>query len=288
MKILLTGADGQLGHSIRKNPPTEGQMISLNSKEFDITDPAKTDEIFEKYKPDVVINAAAYTAVDKAEEEEQKARAVNALAVKFLSEKCRQKNAFLIHISTDYVFDGKSATPYNETDKINPINIYGKTKAEGEQAIIRSKAHYAILRTSWVFSEFGSNFFKTMMKIGADKKHLKVVSDQIGAPTYSGDIATAISALIEHKDDISGDIFHFCGDEITNWADFARFIFNEAFEQGKLPHSVEIEDILSKDYKVAAKRPKNSVLDCKKINTLCDIKLSDWRGAVRKILSEHY
>ncbi|HRW29594.1 MAG TPA: dTDP-4-dehydrorhamnose reductase [Emcibacteraceae bacterium] len=260
----------------------------MNSKEFDITDPAKTDEIFEKYKPDVVINAAAYTAVDKAEEEEQKARAVNALAVKFLSEKCRQKNAFLIHISTDYVFDGKSATPYNETDKINPINIYGKTKAEGEQAIIRSKAHYAILRTSWVFSEFGSNFFKTMMKIGADKKHLKVVSDQIGAPTYSGDIATAISALIEHKDDISGDIFHFCGDEITNWADFARFIFNEAFEQGKLPHSVEIEDILSKDYKVAAKRPKNSVLDCKKINTLCDIKLSDWRGAVRKILSEHY
>ncbi len=287
MKVLLTGAGGQLGESIVASAPDDWQLIALPSAEYDITNSNRTEEIFKEHAPEIVINAAAYTSVDKAEEEEQLARAINAAAVKNLAVKCKETNAFLVHISTDYVFDGTSNRPYKEDDTINPMNIYGKTKAEGEKNILRSGADFVIIRTSWVFSEYGSNFLKSMLKLGKNKLNLKIVSDQMGAPTYAGDIAKVIKLLIENKDKSNKEIYHFTGDQITSWADFANIIFEIALSEGKLIRPVAIEGITTEQYGAPAPRPKNSVLDCRKIKKLSDIKLSDWRGATKKIISEY-
>ena len=239
MRVLLTGAGGQLGLSIQDRVPKNWQLSALTSADLDITDPVQIDHVFKTFKPEIVINAAAFTAVDKAEEDEITARSVNALAVKNLAIKCEKTKAFLIHISTDYVFDGRSIMPYRETDILNPISIYGKTKAEGEQAIIRSGVSYAIIRTSWVFSEYGNNFLKTMMRLGKDRESLDIVDDQIGAPDirrgycrchYRHCHATKIKSKCE--------IFHYCGDQITTWADFAKYIFTHAFEAEKINHTV--------------------------------------------------
>jgi len=288
MKVLLTGAGGQLGLSLQDRAPKDWQLTALTSDEFDITKADQIEQIFAEYSPDVVINAAAYTAVDHAEIDEQNARAVNATAVKNLAVKCAQTAAFLVHISTDYVFDGSSSLPYKESDPLSPLNIYGKTKAEGEQTIIRSGANFAIIRTSWVFSEYGNNFLKSMMQLGKDREELKIVSDQMGAPTYAGDIAEVIIKLVARKNKINHDFFHFCGNQITSWADYATFIFRIANEQGKMSSGVSVEGISTEEYDAAASRPKNSVLDCKKIKELCDISLSDWQGAVKKIINDHY
>ncbi len=288
MKVIITGANGQLGTSLQEHVPGDVEVVALGSDEFDITSDRKIEEIFKTHKPDVVINTAAYTSVDKAEVEEERAREVNALAVKKLAAACRDNNVFLVHISTDYVFDGLASLPYKEADPINPINIYGKTKAEGEQAIIRSGAKYAIIRTSWVFSEFGTNFLKTMMRFGETKDRLNIVSDQMGAPTYAGDIADVIYTILQKQDTIDHEIFHFTGDQITSWADYAKFIFKTAFEADKIPRRVFVKGISADEYPTAAKRPKNSVMDCKKIKDLCDINASDWQSAVKKIITEKY
>ncbi|MBL4603538.1 MAG: dTDP-4-dehydrorhamnose reductase [Emcibacteraceae bacterium] len=287
MRVLLTGAGGQLGLSIQDRVPKNWQLSALTSADLDITDPVQIDHVFKTFKPEIVINAAAFTAVDKAEEDEITARSVNALAVKNLAIKCEKTKAFLIHISTDYVFDGRSIMPYRETDILNPISIYGKTKAEGEQAIIRSGVSYAIIRTSWVFSEYGNNFFKTMMRLGKDRESLDIVDDQIGAPTYAGDIADAIIAIARDKNKIKCEIFHYCGDQITTWADFAKYIFTHAFEAEKINHTVVINGISTEQFAAAAPRPKNSVLDCEKIKNSCAIKLSDWQNAVKIIINNH-
>ncbi len=284
MKVLLTGANGQVGRSLQVRAPSDIDLIALGSDKLNITSISSINNAFSEYKPDVVINAAAYTAVDKAEIEEDDARAVNALGPKLLVEACKDNGAFFVHISTDYVFDGEATLPYKETDPVNPINIYGKSKAEGEQAIIRSDAHYIILRTSWVFSEYGKNFLKTMMQLGAQKDRLNIVADQMGAPTYAGDIADAIYTIIRNKDKFRQEIFHYTGDQITSWMDFAKYIFKIAYESGKLQKRVFVKGITSEEYPTASKRPKNSVLDCKKIKDLCDINASNWQAAVIKII----
>lgn len=288
MKVLLTGAGGQLGKSIIDRAPKDWQLIALGSDELDITKPAQIDKQFDLHKPDVVINAAAYTAVDHAESDEIKARAINGGALKYLASKCTDLDVLLVHISTDYVFDGRANLPYRETDAINPINIYGKTKAEGEQAVIRSDARYIIIRTSWVFSEYGNNFLKTMMRLGSERDTLNVVSDQMGAPTYAGDIAAVIIKLLAKNNGPINEVYHYCGDQITSWSDFAKFIFDSAFENGKLPYQVLVHNISTEAFDAAAERPKNSVLNCKKIKDFSGINLSDWQGAVRKIIIDHY
>ena len=284
MKVIVTGADGQLGRSLQDQVPDGVELLALNRSQFDITSDNAIADIFQEHKPDAIINAAAYTAVDKAEVEEDNAREINATAVKKLAATCQENDAFLIHVSTDYVFDGRSNLPYTETDQINPINSYGRTKAEGEKAIIRSGAKFAILRTSWVFSEYGSNFLKTMLKLGTEQDKLNIVQDQMGAPTYTGDIAGAIYCLLEKRDKINGEIFHFSGDQITSWADYAKFIFKVAFEAEKIPHRVFVKGINAEEYPTASERPKNSVLNCKKIKDLCDINASDWHKAVTEII----
>lgn len=288
MKVLLTGAAGQLGKSIIDRAPKNWELIALRSDELDITKPGQIDKQFDMHKPDVVINTAAYTAVDHAESDEIKAREINGRALKYLTAKCVELDAFLVHISTDYVFDGRASLPYRETDPINPLNIYGKTKAEGEQVVMRSGARYMIIRTSWVFSEYGNNFLKSMMRLGSERDNLNVVSDQMGAPTYAGDIATVIIELLGRKTKPTNEIYHYCGDQITSWADFAKFIFDSAFESGKLPYQVLVNNITTEAFDAAAARPKNSVLDCRKIKDFNDISLSDWQGAVRKIINDHY
>jgi len=288
MKVLLTGAAGQLGKSIVERAPKGWSLITFSSDELNITKPAQVDKELALHEPDVVINAAAYTAVDHAESDEIKAREINGRALKYLGVKCAELDALLVHVSTDYVFDGRASLPYRETDPINPLNIYGKTKAEGEQAVMRSGARYIIIRTSWVFSEYGNNFLKTMMRLGSERQTLNVVSDQMGAPTYAGDIATVIIKLLQDQNISRNEIYHYCGDQITSWADFAKFIFDSAFENGKLPYQVLVNNITTDVFDAAAPRPKNSVLDCRKIKDFSDISLSDWQGAVRKIINDHY
>lgn len=284
MKVLLTGANGQVGRSLQARTPSDIDLIALGSDKLNITSISSINSAFSEFQPDVVINAAAYTAVDKAEVEEDDARAVNALGPKLLAQACKDNGAFFVHISTDYVFDGEGNLPYKETDPVNPINIYGKSKAEGEQAIIRIDMHYAIIRTSWVFSEYGKNFLKTMMQLGTERTRLNIVADQMGAPTYAGDIADAIYAIINNKDKFRQEIFHYTGDQITSWMDFAKYIFKIAYESGKLQNRVFVKGITSEEYPTASKRPKNSVLDCKKIKDLCDINASNWQAAVIKII----
>lgn len=287
MKILLTGANGQLGKSFQERVPKEFELIALGSKELDITDLKQISKVFDEHNPDFVANAAAYTAVDQAEKEPDEARNINALGVKYLAEICAIKNIKLIHVSTDYVFDGTSNLPYSEDTDINPINIYGKTKAEGEQAVVRSGADYVILRTAWVFSEHGSNFLKTMMRLGADNEKLNIVSDQMGCPTYAGDITDAIITVIKagHK---KNEILHYGGDQSTSWAGFAKFIFDTAFNEGKLPHKVDVRFIKTEEYPTPAARPKNSILNSKKIIDGYGIRASNWQSAVKTIIKNHY
>lgn len=284
MKVLITGANGQVGRSLQARVPAGIELVALNSQELNITSEASIAQAFNVYKPDVLINAAAYTAVDKAEVEEDAARAVNALGPKLLAETCNKNGAFFVHISTDYVFDGEASLPYKETDPINPINAYGRSKAEGEQAVMRSDVQFAILRTSWVFSEYGKNFLKTMLQLGAQKARLNIVSDQMGAPTYAGHIAEAIFTIIKKRDKIEHEIFHFSGNHITSWMDFAKYIFKIAYESGKLKNRVFVKGITSDEYPTASKRPKNSVMDCKKIKDLCGINASDWQAAVKEVV----
>lgn len=290
MKILLTGAGGQLGCSVKEHFPKKWGLIPLTSQEFDISSPEQTKNIFNKYNPDIIINAAAYTAVDLAEEKQETAENVNVTGVKNLAEYCKTNNTLLIHISTDYVFDGIKKEAYLENDETNPINVYGYTKEKGEQAIFASGAKYIILRTSWVFSEYGNNFVKTMMRLGQDRDCLNIINDQIGCPTYAGDIALAINTIIKNyitQKNFSNQLLHYCGNQATNWADFARFIFDAAYKNKKINHKIVVNDIETKDYPAAAQRPKNSMLNCEKIKILYDIDASNWKNAIIKLLQHN-
>ncbi len=284
MKVLLTGAGGQLGKCIIDRVPDTWKFVALTSSEFDITSKEQADEIFKKHNPDIIINAAAYTAVDKAENDEEITRMVNATAVKKLTKLCKNNEALFIHISTDYVFDGESAVSYVEDDPINPINIYGKTKAEGELAIGRSGCDYFIIRTSWVFSEYGQNFLKTMMTLAQDNQNINIISDQIGCPTYAGDIADCIISIINSKNTANNETLHFAGGQVTSWADYGKCIFDLALKAKKIPHAVEVTPITTDQYPAAAQRPKNSVLNCSKINSLYGVSPSDWKGALAKLM----
>jgi len=271
MKILLLGSKGQLGRCLNdqlKN--SDHEVIYTSRKQIDIVDFEETKSKILEISPDIIINATAYTAVDKAEEDQETANLVNHLAVKNIAEICSQQSYWLIHVSTDYVFDGNANIPYKEDDKTNPKSVYGETKLKGELAIKASNCKYIIIRTSWVYSEYGNNFLKTMLNLGSERHELSIVGDQIGCPTYAQDLAKAIFAFMQRlvfREDIIGT-YHFVGETSCSWADFAEDIFKEALKQGIINKKPKISKISTSQFPTLAKRPSNSQLNFSKYESI--------------------
>jgi len=288
MKILVTGKNGQLGQSIQKfiSNYDHHEFTLVGREELDLSSSESIPRYFETHSHfDVIINCAAYTAVDRAEEEADLADQVNHLAIKQLAEFANSQNTKLIHISTDYVFDGKNESLYLESDNPNPINIYGKTKLLGEKALIETMPNNAmIIRTSWVFSEFGHNFVKTMLKLGHEKNEINVVSDQIGSPTYAIDLAQAILNIIFsvsfNKKGFPTEIFHFSNMGETSWSDFAKEIF-------KLTNlNCKVISISTDQYPTPAIRPHNTTLSKEKITNHFRLQISSWQQSLKECLNK--
>ena len=286
MKILVLGSKGQLGQCLNDQLAiTEHDVVYTSRGQIDIAEFEVTKAQILQISPDIVINATAYTAVDKAEEERQAADRINHLAVANIASICNQLDCWLIHVSTDYVFDGNSEVPYKEDNPTNPQGVYGESKLKGEAAIEASGCKYLIIRTAWVYSEYENNFLKTMLRLGADRDELSIVGDQIGCPTYAQDIAKSIVSILSCLDlkDSSSGIYHYCGDEPCSWYDFARAIFLEAEVQGlKTPSYVK--SITTADYPTPAVRPAYSVLDCSKIESCFDVTRSNWRDGIKVVI----
>lgn len=272
-RILVTGSNGQLGTCIKDIDNNMFDIHYVNSTELDITNKQKVKEFFEKHKLDWCVNCAAYTAVDKAESEYDNAYKVNVSGVKNLAESCIKYNVKLVHISTDFVFDGEHNKPYKESDPTNPISVYGDTKLKGEHALSNSLKEYFILRTSWLYSEHGSNFLKTMLRLSKDKTQLGVVGDQIGTPTYAKDLAKAIFHIISN--DISDyGIYHYSNNGVASWYDFAKAIFDIS------NINIQLNNITTAQFPTPAKRPYFSVLDKTKIETTLKQKAPYWRDSL--------
>jgi dTDP-4-dehydrorhamnose reductase len=288
MKILLLGSKGQLGRCLSDQlSDTDYDVIYTSRSEIDMADLAQTKIKITDLRPNIVINASAYTEVDKAEDDKQAADKINHLAVANIASICSDIGCWLIHISTDYVFDGAASYPYDENAKTNPQGVYGDSKLKGELAIQSSGCKYLIVRTAWVYSEYGNNFLKTMLRLGDDRDELSIVGDQIGCPTYAQDIAKAIVSILsglDLKGPLSG-IYHYCGDEFCSWYDFARAIFSEAERRGlKSPRN--IKSIATVEYTTPAVRPAYSVLDCTKIEGMFDVTRSNWRDGIKVVIDK--
>lgn len=279
MKVVVTGANGQLGQSIKKIEDRFPQIeiIALSRQAFDITN---ADEIIAKLnelQPQAIINAAAYTAVDKAEEEKDKAFAINAEGVKHIVSWAKKNQAKLVHVSTDYVFDGENESGYNEADKTNPISVYGHSKLKGEQYLLEMDLpNSAIVRTSWVFSEFGNNFLKTMVRLGKERDSLSVVNDQIGCPTYAVDLADAILKLLPKLQNTTTEIFHFTNSGTCSWYEFAVSIFKYSGVD------CQVTPIPTTEYPTPAKRPKFSVLHNNVLSDIYGVKGRLWESVLEK------
>ena len=287
MKILVLGSNGQLGRSLNDQlKSTDHEVIYTSREQIDIADFEQTKNKIKKISPYLIINATAYTAVDKAEEDQKTANLINHLAVKNIAYTCNQQGCWLIHFSTDFVFDGSSTIPYKESDKTNPQGVYGETKHNGELVIEASGCKYIILRTAWVFSEYGDNFLKTMLRFGADRDELSIVGDQIGCPTYAQDIARSVVEIVPqlYLRKYNG-LYHYCGDQPCSWFDFANAIFDQAMVNNlKIPNKVN--SIETSAYPTPAKRPAFSVLNCSKIENDFGVQASNWRDGIGKVTSK--
>ncbi|WP_261158343.1 dTDP-4-dehydrorhamnose reductase, partial [Serratia entomophila] len=241
MKVLLTGSKGQLGSCFCDRLPAGWDVLATDSDSLDITDLARVKQVVADYRPDAIVNAAAYTAVDKAETENELAARINEQGPKNLAQAAAEAGCRLIHVSTDYVFDGQAKAPYREADVTNPLGVYGKTKLDGEIAVAGAHPEAIIIRTAWVFSEYGNNFVKTMLRLAKDRDVLGIVADQRGCPTYAGDIAQAIIDLLQRR--AEGGVYHFCGDKEVSWSEFAEAIFAAAMAQGLLEKSPQVNGI---------------------------------------------
>ena len=290
MKVLVLGCKGQLGRCLNDQLINTNYEVTYTSRDqIDITDFEKAMIKITHIAPDVIINASAYTAVDKAENDKVTADLINHLAVDNLAAICFELGCWLIHISTDYVFDGNTTVPYLELDKTNPQGVYGHTKLDGELAIQSSGCKYLIIRTAWVFSEYGDNFLKTMLRLGTVRDELSIVGDQIGCPTYAQDIAKAIITMmtqVSKKSSVSGT-YHYCGDQLCSWYEFARVIFVEARMYGLQTPGL-IHSIQTSDYPTAAERPGYSALDCHKIRNSFGVNTSDWKLGVKNVVSNFH
>lgn len=276
IKLLITGANGQLGRCLQDVAKgfTDHEFHFKTSQELDITKKEQIDNLFAQEKYDYCINCAAYTAVDKAETDQDNAFLVNAEAVKYLAEACKAQNTILIHVSTDFVFNGSKTTPYTEEDIPNPINVYGASKLKGEQNVQKVLEKYFIIRTSWVYSEYGNNFVKTMLRLGAERDELSVVNDQIGSPTYAGDLAKAIIEIISLKATNYG-LYHYSNEGAVSWYDFAKAIFKSK------DMNVKVNPIPSTAYPTAAKRPMFSVMETAKVSEF--VKIRCWEKGLEHV-----
>ena len=283
MNVLVTGCNGQLGNEFKKIALYEDDInwIFTDIDTLNVCNEAEILNFFNKNKIDVCINCAAYTAVDKAEDDEATARLVNATSVSYLAKTCKSHDSLLIHISTDYVFDGTSERAYREDDTVSPNSVYGKTKAEGEQFIMNSGCSYIIVRTSWLYSSFGNNFVKTMLRLGSEREFVNVVDDQNGNPTWAYDLACAIMLLIRRSNhNTVKEIFNYSNEGVIPWSNFAEAIF---YIGGK---NCEVGPISTKDYGSKANRPAFSALDKTKIKEYIGIKIPFWRESLIKCIEE--
>lgn len=276
IKILVSGSNGQLGSELKelasRFPSTD--FIFLGRNQLSISDSDALQTIFQQHQPNYFINCAAYTAVDKAEEEKEAAFEINGRAVGSIAELCRQNNCRFIHISTDYVFNGKGQAPLKETDKVDPVNAYGESKLAGEQLALKHNPDVIVIRTSWVYSYYGKNFVKTMMRLMKEKESIGVVSDQIGSPTYAADLAEAILEIIRSGKWMPG-IYNYSNEGTISWFDFAREI------KTLIKSSCVVNPLTTSQFPTPAKRPAYSVLDKTKIQTTYHIKLKDWKDSLK-------
>ena len=276
--ILITGANGQLGNCLRDlaaDFQDQYNFYYTDVAELDITDAAAIDQYIIEHRIDIIINAAAYTAVDKAEDDEGNAYRINCTAVGNLANAARKHDLHLFHISTDYVFPGNACIPYKEDDPTGPLSVYGSTKLAGEKAVLESGCRATIIRTSWLYSEYGNNFVKTMLRLGAERECLRVVCDQIGGPTYAGDLARVIYRLMENGEEPQGtEIYHFANEGVCSWFDFAKTIMDIA----GLP--CRVEAIPSSEYPAKAHRPAFSVFNLRKIKVATGTPIPYWRDSL--------
>ena len=282
MVVIVTGANGQVGQSLQFISPNypDIQFVFCDSKVLDITNLNNINQVFEQYKPNYCINTAAYTAVDKAESEPEKAYLINVIGPKNLAEVCKKFDTTLLHISTDFVFDGTKKTPYTEEDIPNPTGVYGKTKLDGEKAIQKIWQKYFIIRTSWVYSQFGNNFMKTMLRLASERDKLSVVNDQIGTPTNAVELAQALMSIITKcQTELVGvfGIYNFSNEGQCSWYDFAKKIF----EINNI--NINLQPIPTVSYPTPAKRPSYSVLDKTKIKTFFGLKIKDWEVSLETV-----
>lgn len=285
LTVLLTGAGGQLGQELQRCIPDSVRLHALDSRSLDVTDKAAVQSAFERFAPDVVINAAAYTAVDKAEEEKERAFAVNAEAPRYIAEACQGTTCRIIHISTDFVFDGMKSSPYLPDDAVNPLSVYGASKLQGEEQLLQLAPECAlIIRTSWLYSALGNNFVKTMLRLMSEREQLGVIADQVGTPTHAKGLAEAIWAFIET--DVANGIYHWSDAGIASWYDFAVAIMEEGRAAGLLQNAPVIRPIQTTDYPIPAQRPKYSVLDKTATWAQLGTEPMHWRVALRQMLSE--
>lgn len=285
--LLVLGGDGQLGRAFSECPPPAGwRIVTLGRNDADITEPDSIARALAAHAPAIVVNAAAYTAVDKAESEAESAFRINRDGAANVARAAAAANLPVIHVSTDYVFDGRAGPAWREDDPIAPLSVYGASKAAGEAAIRQAAQQHVILRTSWVFGVHGQNFVKTMLRLGAERPELRIIDDQIGRPTHAGDLAQAIAAIaarLTDEADANGfGTFHFAGAEPVSWFGFAQAIFAEARRRGG-PHP-RLLPIPTAQYPTPAKRPANSVLDCSKLKNVYDIQPRPWRDGLGECL----
>ena len=279
MNILVTGAYGQLGTEMRNvSSESSDRYIFTDIAELDITDSKAVDKLVTSENIDIIVNCAAYTNVDKAEEDEQAADIINHKAVAILASAAADKGATLIHISTDYVFDGNRCVPYREEDMTFPTGAYGRTKLAGEQAVIESGCRYIILRTSWLYSPYGKNFVKTMMKLTAEKENINVVFDQVGTPTYAGDLAALIYKIITDRHLDRQGIYHYSNEGVCSWYDFAVEICRQC------GNVCDIQPCHSDEFPSKVRRPNYSVLDKTKVKNTFGVNIPNWKDSLKKSL----
>lgn len=293
-KFLVTGSNGQVGFELRRSLAPLGEVLALDRAACDLTQPDTLRQLVREYRPDVIVNPAAYTAVDKAESDADTAFAVNGTAVGVLAEEARALGSLLVHYSTDYVFDGTKAAPYTETDAVNPQSVYGKSKLAGEQAVAASGATALVLRTCWVAGAHGGNFAKTMLKLGRERESLRVIADQFGAPTTAALIAEVTAQIIARswlaadRSVFPGGTYHLAADGETTWYGYATELLRYA-----VAHGVELKvdpqaivAIPTTEYPLPAPRPANSRLDTSKLRETFGIHLPDWRQGIHFLLDQ--
>jgi dTDP-4-dehydrorhamnose reductase len=287
MKILVFGSGGQVGREVcRAAWPHRYAILPLDRRAIDITDSAGVDEILARETPDLAINLAAYTTVDRAETEPDTAWAVNCAGAANIAAACGERATSLIHLSTDYVFDGRKTGPYREEDAVNPLGVYGRSKEAGERAVRAALGQHVILRTAWVYGAFGTNFVKTMLRFAAEQSVLRVVADQRGCPTAAADIAAALIVIAGYIErcEAKWGTYHFAGDDAVSWHGFAEAIVDLATP--RLATHPRVEPITTEQYPTPARRPMNSVLDCGKIREAFGISSSPWRRSLATVIHE--